>query len=104
MNPSGRKSPKRAANDLSVLLRAVFGKERFPVDVEALAREVSNNNEDPIATIRGVDIPGFEGMLHARRRRNPAGTSSTALSHAIVDVSASPLRTSSAITCSTVTR
>ncbi len=69
MSPPERKSPRRAANDLTVLLRTVLGEDRFPVDVEALAREVSRNHEDPIATIRGVDIPGFEGMLRARKRK-----------------------------------
>lgn len=69
MNNSGRKTPRRAANDLTVLLRTVLGEDRFPVDVEALAREVSRNNEDPIATIKGVDIDGFEGMLRARRKK-----------------------------------
>lgn len=69
MSPSGAKSPQRAANDLTVLLRTVLGEDRFPVDVAALAREVSRNHEDPITTIRGVDIPGFEGMLRARRRK-----------------------------------
>jgi len=60
---------RRAANDLTVHLRTVLGEDRFPVDVEALAREVSRNHEDPIATIRGVDIPGFEGMLRVRKRK-----------------------------------
>lgn len=69
MNSRWRKSPKRAASDLTVLLRTVLGEDRFPVDVEALAREVSRNHEDPITTIRGVDIPGFEGMLRARKRK-----------------------------------
>ena len=69
MSPSGGKSPQRAANDLTVLLRTVLGEHRFPVDVEALAREVSRNHEDPITTIQGVDIAGFEGMLRARRRK-----------------------------------
>jgi Zn-dependent peptidase ImmA (M78 family) len=69
MSDNGHKSPVRAANDLSVLLRTVLGEERFPVDVEALAFEVSRNNEDPITTIKGVDIDGFEGMLRARRKK-----------------------------------
>ena len=70
MSPSGEKSPQRAANDLTVLLRTVLGEDRFPVDVGALAREVSRNHEDPITTIQGVDIAGFEGMLRARRRKS----------------------------------
>ena len=69
MSDSGRKTPKRSANDLTVLLRTVLGEDRFPVDVEALAPEVSRNNEDPIVTIKGVDIDGFEGMLRARRKK-----------------------------------
>jgi len=69
MSDSERKTPRRAANDLTVLLRTVLGEDRFPVDVEALAREVSRNNEDPIATIKGVEIDGFEGMLRARRKK-----------------------------------
>ena len=69
MNDSGQKTPRRAANDLTVLLRTVLGEYRFPVDVNALAREVSCNNEDPITTIKGVDIDGFEGMLRARRKQ-----------------------------------
>ena len=69
MSNSGRKSPRRAANDLTVLLRTVLGEDRFPVDVEALALEVSRNHEDPITAVKGVDIDGFEGMLRARRKK-----------------------------------
>jgi hypothetical protein len=69
MTDRARKTPRRAANDLTVLLRTVLGEDRFPVDVEALALEVSRNHEDPITTIRGVDIDGFEGMLRARRKK-----------------------------------
>jgi len=69
MTNTDRKSPKKAANDLSVVLRAALGEDRFPVDVEALAREVSRNHEDPITTIKGVDLDGFEGMLRARRKK-----------------------------------
>lgn len=69
MTESGRKAPRRAANDLTVLLRTVLGEDRFPVDVVALALEVSRNQEDPITTIRGVEIDGFEGMLRANRKK-----------------------------------
>ena len=68
--PDGkRKSPQQEANRLSVMLRHVLGEGRFPVDVEALAREVSGNNEDPIGKIVGDDLPGFEGMLRPHRKR-----------------------------------
>lgn len=69
MSPRGRKSPQEAANDLTVLLRTALGEDCFPGDIEALVREVSRNHEDPIATIRGIDIPGFEGMLRARKTK-----------------------------------
>ena len=69
MNDRNRKSPKRAATDLNTILRTVLGEERFPVDVEALAMEVSRNYPDPITVVKGVDIDGFEGMLRARRKK-----------------------------------
>lgn len=69
MRDSGRKSPRRAANDLTVLLRTVLGEDRFPVDVQGLALEVSRNHEDPITAVKGVDIDGFEGLLRARRKK-----------------------------------
>ena len=69
MSPHKGKPPKHAANDLTILLRTVLGDDRFPVDVEALTREVSRNNEDPIETIRGTGISGFEGMLRAKKTR-----------------------------------
>lgn len=69
MSNSGRKSPRKAANDLTVLLRTVLGEDRFPVDVEALALEISRNYEDPITAVKGIDIDGFEGMLRARRKK-----------------------------------
>ncbi|MBO6756376.1 MAG: ImmA/IrrE family metallo-endopeptidase [Roseibium sp.] len=64
-----RTSPQREANRLSTMLRHVLGEDRFPVDVEALAREVSKNNEDPIEKIVGGDLPGFEGMLRPHGKR-----------------------------------
>ena len=69
MTDSGRKSPRRAANDLTVLLRTVLGEDRFPVDVEALALVVSRNHENSITAVKAVDIDDFEGMLRARRKR-----------------------------------
>lgn len=64
-----RKSPQQEANRLSIMLRQVLGESRFPVDIEALAGEVSRNNEDPIGKIVGGDLPGFEGMLRPHRKR-----------------------------------
>lgn len=64
-----QKFPQQEANRLSIMLRHVLGEDRFPVDVEALAREVSRNNEDPIGKIVGGELPGFEGMLRPHRKR-----------------------------------
>ena len=69
MKDSRAKSPQRAANELTVLLRTVLGEDRFPVDIEALALEVSSKQEDPITAIEGVQIDGFEGMLRAGRKK-----------------------------------
>jgi len=69
MTDGKRKSPQQEANRLSIMLRHVLGENRFPVDVAALAREVSRNNTDPIGKIVGGELPGFEGMLRPHRKR-----------------------------------
>lgn len=69
MSDRGRKSPKRAATEMTTILSTVLGEDRFPVNVEALATEVSRNYPDPITGIRGLEIDGFEGMLRARRKK-----------------------------------
>jgi hypothetical protein len=57
---------KRWATELSQLLRAVLGNERFPIDVEKLAMEVSTARfpKDPLKAIKGGRLPGFEGALY----------------------------------------
>jgi IrrE N-terminal-like domain len=57
---------KRWATELSQLLRAVLGEERFPVDVEKLAMEISGTRfpNDPLIAIKGDSLPGFEGALY----------------------------------------
>lgn len=58
-------SPNRWANDIGVILKTVFGAERFPVDVKEVAREISRLKfpDDPITMIRGDSLPGLEGAL-----------------------------------------
>nr|MBV6629520.1 ImmA/IrrE family metallo-endopeptidase [Oceanococcus sp. HetDA_MAG_MS8] len=60
-----QKRPKRWANDLTLLLNARDGSERFPVDVRQLALDYSGQvfPEDPISLIKGAELPGFEGAL-----------------------------------------
>lgn len=63
------KTPQKEAIRLSKLLSGVWGKERFPVDVISLAKEISKNNTDPIEKIVGADLPNFEGMLRPHQKR-----------------------------------
>lgn len=58
-------SPARWANDITVILKTVFGAERFPVKVKDVAREISAQKfpDDPITMIKGGSLPRFEGAL-----------------------------------------
>ncbi|WP_136661630.1 ImmA/IrrE family metallo-endopeptidase [Nitratireductor sp. XY-223] len=58
-------SPARWANDITVILKTVFGAERFPVRVKDVAREISSQKfpDDPITLIKGDSLPRFEGAL-----------------------------------------
>lgn len=60
------KSPRRWANELTQLLNAAFGAERFPVDVAALARDYSVQRypDDPVSIVKGGDLPRFDGALY----------------------------------------
>lgn len=70
MKQPANRSATRVASDLSRVMRAVLGEERFPIDVEAWAYEVSKQHPDPIEKIEKVAIDGFDGMLrpHPKRR------------------------------------
>lgn len=59
-------SPFRWANDITLILNAALGANRFPVKVIEVAREISANKfpDDPIAFIRGDNLPGFDGALY----------------------------------------
>lgn len=56
--------PQRTANDITVVLRAA-GAADFPVDVQTVAMEISRVKypDEPIAVVKGDDLPGFEGAL-----------------------------------------
>lgn len=69
MRSGDRPSPMKAANEVSVLLRAVLGDDRFPVDVETVAMDYSKKFADPIAKIVGESLDGFEGMLRPSRKK-----------------------------------
>jgi hypothetical protein len=59
-------SPERWAFDITRLLNAVLGDNRFPVNVPDVAMEISKAKcpDDPIAFVRGADLPGFDGALY----------------------------------------
>ncbi|MEO6922943.1 MAG: ImmA/IrrE family metallo-endopeptidase [Bryocella sp.] len=62
-------SAKAEANGISKLLTAVFGSERFPVDVEKLALEYTRQRfpDSYVSQIKRMDIRGFEGCLQANK-------------------------------------
>ena len=65
-------SPMVEANKLSMVLRQVFaGEHRFPVDVKAVALEISRQRfpNEPIRSIDDLNIGRFEGTL----ARHPKG-------------------------------
>jgi IrrE N-terminal-like domain len=62
-------SAQRWAIEISKLWRAVAGDTRFPVDVEAIAPDLSAARfpSDPIRAIKGGRLPNFEGALYPLR-------------------------------------
>jgi hypothetical protein len=58
--------PERWANEISILLNAAYGADRFPVHVPTLAKDYSHQRfpDDPILKVVGGDLPGFEGALY----------------------------------------
>lgn len=64
-------SPERWAFEITHVLSAVLGADRFPIDIAEVAREYSAQRfrDDPIVSVLGNDLPGFDGALF----RAPAG-------------------------------
>jgi len=58
-------SPKRWANDLTLVLNAAYQTDRFPVRVKQLALDYSRQRfpDDPITHVLDDVLPGFEGAL-----------------------------------------
>jgi len=65
------KRPMAVANQISDMLNQVLGINRFPVDVQQLALEYTNQcfPDSPITKIQGERIDGFEGMLKANKSK-----------------------------------
>ncbi len=68
---TGPLSPERWAFEITHLLNAVFGADRFPIDIPTVAREYTAQRfpDDPIVSIQGDNLPGFDGALF----KAPAG-------------------------------
>lgn len=68
------KSPQRWAFDLTHILNARDGAERFPVDVKSLAHNYSHQifPDDPVSLIQGEELDRFEGGLY-KAPSNKAG-------------------------------
>lgn len=66
------KRPMAVANQISDMLNQVLGINRFPVDVQQLALEYTNQcfPDSPITKIQGERIDGFEGMLKANKSKS----------------------------------
>ncbi|WP_412537082.1 ImmA/IrrE family metallo-endopeptidase [Marinobacter sp. MIT932201] len=65
-------APKAEANRISTLLNHAFGPNRFPVDVEQVARDYSKqiSPESYITDIKPIPMDGFEGCLKAKPDRS----------------------------------
>ncbi|MFZ1991937.1 MAG: ImmA/IrrE family metallo-endopeptidase [Alphaproteobacteria bacterium] len=64
-------SPERWAFDITHVLNAVLGADRFPIDIASVATEYTKQKypDDPIVSVRGDNLPNFDGAL----LRAPAG-------------------------------
>ncbi len=64
-------TPERWAFEITHLLNAVFGPERFPIDIAMVAKEYTLQKfpDDPIISVAGDHLPNFDGALF----RAPAG-------------------------------
>ena len=62
---TGTLTPERWAFDITVLLNAVLGGERFPIDIPMIAREYTAKKwpDDPIISVKGDNLPKFDGAL-----------------------------------------
>ncbi|RWE14295.1 MAG: ImmA/IrrE family metallo-endopeptidase [Mesorhizobium sp.] len=64
-------TPERWAFEITHLLNAVLGADRYPLDIAMIARDYSSQRfpRDPILKVAGGDIPKFDGALYPSRKR-----------------------------------
>lgn len=58
-------SPERWAFEITHVLNKVLGPEHFPIDVAEVALEYSRQHfpDDPLLSVQGDNLPGFDGAL-----------------------------------------
>ena len=58
-------SPERWAFEITHLLNAVMGSDRFPIDIPMIAQEYTAKRwpDDPIISVMGDNLPNFDGAL-----------------------------------------
>lgn len=66
---TGEFTPERWAFEITHVLNAVFGADRFPIDIPLVAKEytVQKFPDDPIASVSGDNLPNFDGALFKAR-------------------------------------
>ncbi len=64
-------TPERWAFEITHLLNAAFGADRFPVDISTIACEYSKQRfpNDRIIGVRGDHLPNFDGALYPLRSK-----------------------------------
>jgi len=73
-------TPERWAFEITHVLNAAFGTDRFPIDIPMVALEYSKQRfpDDPIVGVRGDILPTFDGgAFQGARRPQGLGASST---------------------------
>ena len=68
---TGEFTPERWAFEITHVLNAVFGADRFPIDIPLVAKEYTAQRypDDPIISVAGDNLPNFDGALF----KAPAG-------------------------------
>lgn len=59
-------TPERWAFEITHVLNAALGADRFPIDIPMIAREYSKQRfpDDPIVSVQGDRLPTFDGALY----------------------------------------
>src|SRR5947209_12470080 len=66
---TARFTAERCAFEITLVLNAAFGIERFPIDIPMIACEYSKQrfSDDPICSVQVDHLPSFDGALFKAR-------------------------------------